>query len=135
MLKDIRHSSIQQTSRLQDNKFLWGKNFPLNSEIKYEYFADGIHASYPDFVMKDKKGRIHIFEVKSVNKSSSLNISEEEYETKVRNLEECYKVCSQKTKHIFYLPILDGNKWKITKFENGKKDTIDKRAFKDSFLL
>ncbi|MCI7430689.1 MAG: DEAD/DEAH box helicase family protein [Bacteroidales bacterium] len=135
VLKDIRHSSIQQTSRLQDNKFLWGKNFPLNSEIKYEYFADGIHASYPDFVMKDKKGKIHIFEVKSVNKSSSLNISEEEYETKVRNLEECYKVCSQKTKHIFYLPILDGNKWKITKFENGEKDTIDKRAFEESFLL
>ena len=135
VLKDIRHSSIQQTNRLQDNKFLWGKNFPLNSEIKYEYFADGIHASYPDFVMKDKKGKIHIFEVKSVNKSSSLNISEEEYETKVRNLEECYKVCSQKTKHIFYLPILDGNKWKITKFENGQKDTIDKRAFEDSFLL
>ncbi len=119
---------------LQDNKFLWGKNFPLNSEIKYEYFSDGIHASYPDFVMKDKKGRIHIFEVKSVNKSSSLNISEDEYETKVRNIKDCYKVCSQKTKHIFYLPILDGNTWKITKFEDGKESTIDKKTFTNSLL-
>ncbi len=132
VLKDIRHSSIGQTNLLQDNKFLWGKNFPLNSEIKYEYFSDGIHSSYPDFVMKDKKGRIHIFEVKSVNKSSALNISEEEYEEKVRSLKECYKACSQKTKHIFYLPILDGSTWKITKFEDGVETTIDKKTFVDS---
>ena len=131
VLKDIRHSSIGQTHLLNDNKFLWGKNFPLNSEIKYEYFADGIHSSYPDFVMKDKKGRIHIFKVKSVNKSSSLNISEEEYETKVRSLKDCYRACSQKTKHIFYLPILDGNTWKITKFENGEERTIDKKTFEE----
>ena len=131
VLKDIRHSSIGQTHLLNDNKFLWGKNFPLNSEIKYEYFADGIHSSYPDFVMKDKKGRIHIFEVKSVNKSSSLNISEEEYETKVRNLKDCYRACSKKTEHIFYLPILDGNTWKITKFENGEERTIDKKTFEE----
>lgn len=135
VLKDIRQSSIKQTSLLQDNKFLWGKNFPLNSEIKYEYFSDGIHSSYPDFVMKDKKGRIHIFEVKSVNKSSSLNISEEEYDTKVLNLKECYKACSQKTTHIFYLPILDGNTWKITKFENGIETTIDKKTFIDGLKV
>lgn len=132
VLKDIRQSSIGQTKLLQDNKFLWGKNFPLNSEIKYEYFADGIHSSYPDFVMKDKKGRIHIFEVKSVNKSSSLNISEDEYDTKVRNLKDCYKVCSEKTNHIFYLPILEGNIWKISKFEKGEESTIDKKSFVDS---
>ncbi len=135
ILKDIRQNSIGQTNLLQDNKFLWGKNFPLNSEIKYEYFADGIHSSYPDFVMKDKNGKIHIFEVKSVNKSSSLNISEEEYETKVRNIKDCYKVCSQKTNHIFYLPILDGSKWKITKFENGVETTIDKKTFEDSLKV
>ena len=119
---------------MQDNKFLWGKNYPLNSEIKYEYFADGIHSSYPDFVMKDKKGRIHIFEVKSVNKSAALNISEEEYETKVRSLKSCYKACSKKTDHIFYLPILDGSTWKITKFENGNETTIGKKSFVESLL-
>lgn len=133
VLKDIRQNNIQQTNILpqDDNKFLWGKNFPLNSEIKFEYFADGVHSSYPDFVMKDTKGRIHIFEVKSVNKSSSLNISTEEYESKVRSIKECYKACSQKTEHIFYLPILDGNAWKITKFEKGVETTIGIKDFKD----
>ena len=134
VLKDIRKESIKETNKLisDESKFLWGKNFPLNSEIKFEYFADGIHASYPDFVMKDKKGMIHIFEVKSVNKSASQNFNEEEYNTKVRTLQDCYQACSKKTKHIFYLPILDGNTWKITKFENGNKSTIDIRQFKES---
>ncbi|MBP9993749.1 MAG: DEAD/DEAH box helicase family protein [bacterium] len=134
VLKDIRQKSICETNILQkdDNKFLWGKNFPLNSEIKFEYFSDGIHSSYPDFVMKDKKGRIHIFEVKSVNVSSSQNIGEEEYEAKIRSLKECYKACSKKTKHIFYLPILEGSTWKITKFENGEETTIDRKTFADS---
>ena len=134
MLKDIRQKCICETNVLQkdDNKFLWGKNFPLNSEIRFEYFSDGIHSSYPDFVMKDKKGRIHVFEVKSVNKSSSISISEEEYETKIRNLKECYKSCSKKTDHVFYLPILEGNVWKITRFDKGEEDTIDQKTFKDS---
>jgi type III restriction enzyme len=132
ILKDIRQKSIKQTDVLGDNKFLWGKNFPLNSEIKFEYFSDGIHTSYPDFVMKDTQGRIHIFEVKSVNKSSSLNINEEEYKEKIHSLKECYKACSKKTEHIFYLPILDGNTWKITKFEKGEETTIDLRQFRDN---
>lgn len=131
VLKDIRHKSIKTTNLVDNNKFLWGKNFPLNSEIKFEYFADGIHSSYPDFVMKDKNGRIHIFEVKSVNQSSSLNISEDEYEAKVRCLKECYKECSKKTNHIFYLPILDGSTWKIIKFENGSEKNIDKKTFEN----
>lgn len=131
VLKDIRHNSIKTTNLVDNNKFLWGKNFPLNSEIKFEYFADGIHSSYPDFVMKDKNGRIHIFEVKSVNQSSSLNISEDEYEAKVRCLKECYKECSKKTNHIFYLPILDGSTWKIIKFENGSEKNIDKKTFEN----
>lgn len=106
-----------------------GKNFPLNSEIKFEYFSEGVHASYPDFVMKDKNGRIHIFEVKSVNKSSSLHVNNEEYEEKIRALKECYLACSKKTQHLFYLPVLDGNTWKITKFEKGIESTIDKQGF------
>jgi type III restriction enzyme len=131
-LKDIRRESIKQTNVLGDNKFLWGKNFPLNSEVKFEYFAEGVHSSYPDFVLKDKQGRIHIFEVKSVNKSSSLNINEEEYAEKVSSLRECYKACSQKTCHIFYLPILVGEEWQITKFENGEESRISKLTFINS---
>ena len=132
VLKDIRANNIKQTELLNDNKYLWGKNFPLNSEIKFEYFSDGIHTSYPDFVMKDKKCRIHIFEVKSVNKSSAMNINADEYEAKVRSIKECYKACSLKTKHIFYLPILDGSNWKITKYEKGIETTITKQDFINS---
>ena len=134
ILKDIRYSSIGQTSALHSNKFLWGKNFPFNSEIKFEYYLDGIHASYPDFVMKDKKGKIHIFEVKSVNKSASKKIDEEEYKEKIRALESCYKECSKKTGHIFYLPILDEKTWKIIKYENGTKEEQTKEQFIKYFV-
>lgn len=48
-----------------DERYLWGKNYPYNSEIKYEYYDGSVRRSFPDFVMKDKRGRIHIFEVKA----------------------------------------------------------------------
>ena len=64
----------------EDERYLWGKNFPYNSEIKYEYYSDGIHKSYPDFVLKDTKGRIHIFEVKSLNGDGTAGFDPEEYE-------------------------------------------------------
>ena len=134
LLKDIRSNSIDKATKnenalFEDSRFLWGKNFPLNSEIKYEYYLDGVHSSYPDFVMKDKTGQIHIFEVKSVNKSSSINIDEEEYRKKIAALKACYKEASKKTGHIFYLPILDKSVWKISRFVNGFEDTIDKSEF------
>lgn len=135
LLKDIRQRVISETSSLQlengSNKFLWGKNFTFNSEIKFEYYLDGVHSSFPDFVMKDKSGRIHIFEVKSVNKSSEKKLDEEEYKQKVNALKLCYKECSKKTQHIFYLPILDGSDWKITKFENGEEETLSEIQLKE----
>ena len=115
-----------------ENKFLWGKNFPYNSEIKFEYYLNGVHSSYPDFVMKDKNGRIHIFEVKSVNESGSLNIDKDEYEQKIRAIKECYKMASKKTNHIFYLPILKDSVWQITKYENGSEEKITKDQFVNS---
>ncbi|MBP3561828.1 MAG: DEAD/DEAH box helicase family protein, partial [Treponema sp.] len=45
-LKDIRSSSIQEVKDLTSTKFLWGKNYPFNSEVKFEYYLDGIHSSY-----------------------------------------------------------------------------------------
>ena len=63
-----------------------------------------------------------------------VGIYEEEYEAKVRSLKDCYKFCSKKTEHIFYLPILDGNTWKITKYEKGGESTIDLKTFKNSLL-
>lgn len=111
---------------------LWGKNFPTSSEIKYEYYADGIHSSYPDFIMKDKAGRIHVFEVKSVNKASGQNIDPEEYNQKIDKLKDCYLHCSKKLRnHIFYLPILKED-WQIFRYEDGKEDQISEKSFKES---
>ena len=134
VLKDIRKESIQKITNIHNSeqKFLWGKNFPLNSEIKFEYFLDGIHSSYPDFIMKDTKGRIHVFEVKSVNKSSTFKIDQEAYESKIEAIKESYKASSKLTTHIFYLPVLDGNTWQISRFKNGEEDTITKQMFEDS---
>lgn len=133
-LKDIRSSSIQEVKDLTSTKFLWGKNYPFNSEVKFEYYLDGIHSSYPDFVMKDRKGFIHIFEVKSVNVSNKVKLDEVEYKEKIKALESCYKECSKKTGHFFYLPILDKNIWKITRFIDGNKDEITLEQLKSFFI-
>ncbi len=136
LLKDIRTSSIDETRNLSfasdSNKFLWGKNFPYNSEIKFEYYLNGVHVSYPDFVMKDKEGRIHIFEVKSDNESASIKIDKEEYEQKINALRKCYTECSTKTGHLFYIPILHGTEWQIYRYKNGNEEKITKSQFVDS---
>lgn len=117
-----------------DERYLWGKNFPFNSEIKYEYYDKGIHKSFPDFVLKDKRGRIHIFEVKSVNGGNAADFDVAEYEAKINVLKECYKAASEKLKnHFFYIPIKDGDSWKIYRYVDGKEDTLTKQQFKNSF--
>ena len=111
-----------------DEIYLWGKNFPLNSEIKYEYYINGIHSSYPDFILKDKYGHIHIFEVKSVNKSAANNIDPKEYEEKVKELHKCYEACSKKLPdYRFYLPVMKNDEWRIHRYLNGdyKELTLD----------
>lgn len=126
-------TEIEMDDEIDDEKFLWGKNFPYNSEIKFEYYNEGVHASYPDFVMKDKSGIIHVFEVKSVNVSSSRQFDTNEYKNKVHLLEECYQACSNKLSDVyFYLPILKGDNWQIIRFRKGEKDIINKREFKES---
>lgn len=116
-----------------DELFLWGKNYPLNSEIKYEYYANGIHASYPDFVMKDKLGRIHIFEVKSVNVAVGTAISKEEYEKKVKELHDLYIACSKKLPdYRFYLPIMKDDDWRIRRYYSGVFKEIGYDEFKKS---
>lgn len=110
-------------------KFLWGKNFITNSDIKYEYYLNGIHSSYPDFIMKDSFNRVHIFEVKSLNTSSNINIDSESYKAKIEELKKCYKQSSILTKYYFYLPVLKGDIWYITQFINGEEYTITKEQF------
>lgn len=112
--------------------YLWGKNYIPNSNIKYEYYLNGIHSSYPDFIMKDKKGNIHIFEVKSVNKSKSLNINDDEYKQKIIELKKSYQQASKLTKHIFYMPLLKDNTWLITRYKDGEEQMLTQNEFIES---
>lgn len=117
-----------------ETHYLWGKNFPASSEIKYQYYLHGIHNSFPDFVMKDKFGRIHIFEVKNVNRSKAGGmIDKGEYEEKIAALKDFYKHCSAKLRnHIFYLPILKEDGWDIYRYIAGRGETISVKTFKES---
>ena len=118
----------------EDDRYLWGKNYPHNSEIKYEYYSAGIHKSYPDFIMKDKHGKIHIFEVKSVNGNGAAGFDPVEYEAKINELKECYKAASAKLKnHLFYIPIKDGDNWQIFRYKDGQELQMTKQIFKASF--
>jgi type III restriction enzyme len=119
-----------------DYRYLWGKNYPHNSDIKYEYYLDGVHSSYPDFIMKDQQGRIHLFEVKSVNKSGNAPVDEKEYERKVNELKECYRVSSALLPdHIFYLPIQKGDDWDIFKYEHGISSMTNIEDMRKELLL
>ncbi|MBO7597260.1 MAG: hypothetical protein J6T70_09480, partial [Bacteroidales bacterium] len=111
------------------NKYLWGKNYLANSEIKFEYYQNGVHASYPDFVLKDKYGRIHLFEVKSVNVSNAAQFDSQEYKTKILALKECYKRCSELTEYYYYLPVLKDDIWQITRIAGGNEEVMTKEMF------
>lgn len=116
-----------------DECHLWGKNFPASSEIKYQYYLHGLHDSYPDFVMKDQLGHIHVFEVKSVNKSREQMVDTEEYDQKVAALKDFYRHCSAKLKdHLFYLPILDKDDWQVFRYKDGEETPMSERMFKES---
>ncbi len=127
-------AKLEEQDLLQENTcYLWGKNFLPGSEIRYEYYDNGIHSSYPDFIMKDHKGRIHLFEVKSLNPSSSRSIDSEEYEQKIRALKDGYLACSRKLPdYYFYLPTRKYDCWQITRLHNGQEDYIDKTTFLQS---
>lgn len=124
-------NGVESELVLPEATYLWGKNYLPNSLIKFEYYIDTVHSSYPDFVMKDSYDRIHIFEVKSVNKSSNVNFSEKEYNTKIIQLEGAYKRASKLTKQIFYLPVLEGEDWKIKQFVDGESKSMGKEEFID----
>lgn len=102
--------------------YLFGKNFIDKSNIKYDYYHTRKHTSYPDFIFKDKKDKVHIFEVKSVNKSSSYDLDDEFYKEKIEKIKKAYIYASKMTGYIFYLPIQNGDDWQIWKCENGKID-------------
>lgn len=111
--------------------YLWGKNYVANSPIRFEYYLGASHSSYPDFVMKDSFGRVHIFEVKSVNISSSMvgGFDNNVYKTKLEELKKAYKQSSKLTGQIFYLPILRDDNWRIFQYVAGCEKTLTKDEF------
>lgn len=112
-------------------KYLWGKNFLSHSEIKFEYCHGKIHSSYPDFVMKDSYGRIHLFEVKSVNCSNASQFDSDEYKDKMEELKRCYKQASLLTGYNFYLPVLKEENWHISLMSKGEETTLTLNQFKN----
>ena len=132
----LRTDGTEEPARLTDeNKYLWGKNYLMNSEIRFEYYLNGIHSSYPDFVMKERQGYIHLFEVKSVNVSNAAQFDTEEYKLKINALKECYKQCSVLTNHYYYLPVLKDEGWRIYRFVKGDERILSKDEFVESFKM
>ena len=84
--------------------------------------------------MKDSKGRIHLFEVKSVNLSNDAQIDSEEYKAKINALKACYKRCSELTDYIYYLPVQKDEEWHITRIEKGSEEIISKVTFQRKFV-
>lgn len=117
----------------EKNIFVWGKNYVPESTIKFEYYLGALHSSYPDFIMKDKYGRVHIFEVKSVNQSATMNIDNNIYISKVAELKKCYKQASKITDQYFYLPVQREDVWTITMYANGNESTLTVDQFR-SFI-
>jgi len=117
---------------LEDEKeiCIWGKNYVADSAIKFEYYLGALHSSYPDFIMKDQFGRMHIFEVKSVNQSGSMSIDNNIYLAKVAELKKCYKQASLLTGQCFYLPIQREDVWIITLFDGGEESTLTLDQFR-----
>ena len=134
LLKEISTKISKEKSGMFEEFSLFGKNFTQNSKISFEYYDFGIHRSYPDFIAKDNNGIIHIFEVKSVNKSGNSFIDEDAYNNKVNQLEKCYKFASKKTNQVFYLPILDREHWKIIQYKNGEEKEITNNDLVCQFL-
>lgn len=131
----LRSQGIAELEQKESKEeiYLWGKNFPKNSDICYQYYSNGIHKSYPDFILKDKAGRIHVMEVKCLNGSGKAGFNPEDYLEKVEKLKECYKYCSQKLEnHVFHVPIKTGDEWDIWTYQNGVEDKLTKDQFKAS---
>lgn len=132
LYKMLQDFSIKKISLDEEKDILLvGKNYLQNSEIKYEYYADGSHFSYPDFVLKDKYDLIFLFEVKSMNISSSLQIDTKVYQEKVEILKDLYSKVSSKVEHYFCLPILNGKSWTVHCYYKGVHYELKEDQFKN----
>lgn len=124
----IKSITVQEENE-DVKKYLIGKNYLSNSMIKYEYYLNGIHSSYPDFIMKDYQDRIHLFETKCMNIANNSNIDGDEYEDKIKALQDAYKFASRLTGYYFYIPIKKNNEWRIYQYSNGNEEILSKQSF------
>lgn len=149
IMKDILKDSAKELSLSNETIYLFGKNFPHNSQIKFEYYLEGYYFSYPDFILRDKKEQIHIFELKSLDSMNSSHFIGEdlseckdedlsnlgEYERKIVELQRIYKAISKKTPYYFWLPIKQKDEeWFLHCFKEGKNlynKSHSKEAFKN----
>ena len=81
--------------------------------------------------MKDSYGRIHLFEVKSVNCSNVAHFDSDEYKDKMEELKRCYKQASILTGYNFYLPVLKDECWHISLLSGGIETTLTLNQFKN----
>ena len=113
--------------------YFWGKNYPGTDSVSFPYYNDGVRKSYPDFIFKDKNGNVHLFEVKSLNKSSNSSIDTEEYENKINALKIAYKATSAiLPSYNFYLPIKNEKNWQIYRYKEGQESNLSLEEFKNT---
>ena len=129
LIKSTSVKDIIDDEEMMVKKYLIGKNYLTNSEIKFEYYLHGIKSSYPDFIMKDHRDRIHIFEAKSLNQSADSLIDSEEYEAKVNALKKAYRYASKITGYLFYIPIKNEDTWTIYQYRDGVEYMMSKQEF------
>ena len=104
---------------------------PVGSEINFEYYLNGIKKSFPDFLLMDKYGKIHIFESKSLNSSNNLNIDGQAYDDKINALKTAYLEISKFVPYNFYIPIKEGDQWKVFNYFEGKEKVISKETIQE----
>lgn len=122
-LRDMAAACAKNDPGTLETVYLWGKNYP--ADIRFAYYAGGVHFSYPDFILKDKQEHIHIFEVKSVNDGGRFTAEQEaEYTEKVQELRRAYKRASELTDYFFYLPVQRGADWQIWRYEQGEERVL-----------
>ena len=136
ILKKIIKESNKENKKIgkkynDGDNYLIAKNYPTNSEIRFSYYLDGIKNSYPDFILKDNYDRLHFFESKSLNQSSSLQINNDDYKEKIKALKQGYKEASKIVPYHFYIPIKKEDTWTIWHYFNNKEDCLNTDSFKE----
>ena len=134
-IKTVKNANDYDSMReILERRFTHGlKEIKEIQERKLE-FSGGKFSNFPDFIMMDSYGRIHIFETKSLNKSSSMNFDTNDYEDKVNALKKCYEAASKLVDYYFYIPVLENSKWQIHKMHNGSYELISLNTFKELLL-